>query len=228
MRGDGANRCAVGRLLACRPVDGEEHAVPRRPRHCRRRGRRLRGPERLRWSGVSRVLLRPRHASEGLKSQGPRDVDDSTFRGYSGRVTGPSGRSPVERTYMSAPEVSFPGQPRTAPVRMSPWSVHRPRSRWSITPFPARQKAQEHPHHDVPFRHIVRYRTSHRHEAPSPSSLGRLFYHPPVLPNQRLRELPRRRSHDRRRPVPSLRIRPPTELGATASSRPPGCARRTR
>ena len=122
--------------------------------------------------------------------------------------------------------ISFPDQTRTAPVRMRPWSVHRTRSRWSITPFPARQKAQEHEHHDVPFRHIVRHRTSLGHAPPTPPRIGLLQDPPPVLPDERLYELPRRRSDDRRRPVPRLRLRPPTELGTIASSRPPGCARR--
>lgn len=107
--------------------------------------------------------------------------------------------------------VSFPGPTKN---RSGPYeSVERtpdaqPMAHHAI---PAPQKAQENPHHDVPFNHIVRYRTSLCHEAPSPTSLGR-FDHPPVLPNERLRELPRRRSDDRRRPVPGLRIRPPTEL----------------
>lgn len=77
--------------------------------------------------------------------------------------------------------------------------------------------------HVVKNRRHVRRRTCRLHAPASPARLHRRRPSP-VLPDERLRQFPRRRSRDGDRPLPCLRVRAPDELtvlsGGMAATRP--------
>ena len=129
-------------------------------------------------------------------------VDESPVRSDGpGRAPPQSGRSRISA------RTTRPLRPPSRAVQSGCSNRTLPRL---ITPT-ARQKERTTHHDDQDCDHDLRGSCEH-HATPAASRHDRFGGPALVLPDQRLHELPRARSDDRRRALPDLRVRPPNAL----------------